>query len=119
MSSPTSRTLKRLREQGYTADVVERWIPRARVRKDFLGILDIISVGRGKICGIQTTDGSNMSKRVKKLMGHENSRVWLSVPNTVLQAWGWRKLAKTGRWEPRIINFCIKNNILVARTQKT
>ena len=35
--SPTARSLAWLRDGGWTAGVVERWNPGARVRQDFLG----------------------------------------------------------------------------------
>ena len=39
-TSPTTLTLKHLREQGYTAEVVERWNPHARIRQDLFGIVE-------------------------------------------------------------------------------
>ena len=39
-SSPTQRSLKLLRDEGYTAQVVERWNPHARVRQDLFGVID-------------------------------------------------------------------------------
>src|SRR5690606_37554474 len=44
LSSPTARTLAWLREQGWDADVVERWVPGAKVRRDFLGFADILAI---------------------------------------------------------------------------
>jgi hypothetical protein len=41
--SPTQRTLEYLRLSGYPlVGVVERWIPRALVRQDLFGILDVL-----------------------------------------------------------------------------
>ena len=41
--SPTARSLRYLRECGHVADVVERWIPRANVRRDLFGVIDVSS----------------------------------------------------------------------------
>lgn len=39
--TPTARTLRYLRAQGYAADVTERWIPQARKRRDLWGFCDV------------------------------------------------------------------------------
>lgn len=43
--TPTARTLKWLRERGYTAEVVERWNPHSRTRKDLFGFADVAAIG--------------------------------------------------------------------------
>ena len=47
-TSPTQRTLKRLRDLGYLAEVVERWNPHAKVRNDLFGFGDVMS-GRHEV----------------------------------------------------------------------
>lgn len=98
MSSPTQRTLAHLRKQGYTADVVERWIPRANVRKDLFGVIDVIAIGNGETLGVQCTSYPNVSSRVKKIEACD------ALPELRRSGWrllvhGWRK-PKT-RWEVR------------------
>ena len=39
--SPTARSLAHLRSLGYTARVVERWNPFAKIRQDLLGAAEI------------------------------------------------------------------------------
>jgi hypothetical protein len=41
--SPTELSLRHLRERGYDCDVVERWIPGANIRRDMIGIIDIVA----------------------------------------------------------------------------
>ena len=48
MSTPTARTLARLRELGYRADVVERRLPGCLVTRDLFGIADVIAVHPGE-----------------------------------------------------------------------
>jgi len=86
--------------------VVERSIPHTKIKKDFLGIIDIISVRLGEVLGIQATDGSNASKRVKKLLEAEHTLAWLSS-GARLEVWAWRKSTRTKKYELRIIS--IKN----------
>ena len=65
--SPTQRSLKHLREQGYLAWITEHWCPFSRKRKDLWNICDIICLRGDEILAVQTTSGSNVSARVKKI----------------------------------------------------
>lgn len=67
MPSPTQKSLALLRAQGYTAEVVERWLPRANVRKDLFGFIDIVAMGSGRIAAVQTTTLSSYQQHVRKL----------------------------------------------------
>lgn len=99
MSSPTVRSLALLRKRGYYAEVVERWLPFARVRKDFAGFIDILALRPGEVLGVQTTSDSNVSARVNKITEHDN---WPTVQQAGIRVTvhGWKKNAK-GRWECR------------------
>ena len=71
--SPTARSLAYLRSQGYHAYCVERWIPRARVRKDVAGFMDILAWRKTQQHGpemlaVQATTGANVSHRVDKIV---------------------------------------------------
>lgn len=82
--SPTERTLKWLRDQGYIADVVERRIPRSFVTKDFCGFADIIAyrprvfgVG-GEIVAVQATSGPHAAERLEKVRQEPRAMAWLA-----------------------------------------
>lgn len=102
MIGPAQRSLKRLRDEGYDiVEVVERWIPQARRRRDFAGIIDIICIGHGETVGVQATSASNVAARIKKL---EEST---SLPALRQVGWrilvhGWRK--KGRRWVCREVD---------------
>ena len=100
--SPTSRTLRRLRAEGWMAAVVERWNPHARIRQDLFGILDIVAIRDGETLGVQATSGSNVARRVEKLTDSE-ALYALRAAGWRVEVWGWRKRAN-GRWEPRIVD---------------
>lgn len=100
--SPTQRSLKFYRDQGYLAGVVERWIPQARKRSDLFGILDIVVVGNGETIGVQTTSGSNVSARVKKI-GDSEAISELREAGWKIIVQGWRKNSK-GRWVLREVD---------------
>lgn len=97
--SPTQRTLKLLRDEGWTAGVVERWNSHAKIRQDFLGIIDIIALRGDTTLGVQATSASNVSARMKKLASSENIGA-LRDANWQIEVWGWRKTPK-GRWVVR------------------
>jgi len=100
MSSPTQRTLKWLRDAGYTCAITEHWNSFTRQRKDLFGFVDVLAVKRGETIGVQTTSASNVSARVKKIAEHENT------PR--LREAGWRILVvgwvKGKRGEPRVVD---------------
>ena len=67
--TPTQRTLKLMRERGWIAEVTERWIPGANIRKDLWTFCDVLCIHpeSGEILAVQTTSASNMAARVKKI----------------------------------------------------
>lgn len=102
MSSPTARSLKELRRRGLLADVVERWIPGANIRKDLYGFIDILAIGDGRIVGVQATSSSNMASRIAKIADHANL---MAVRGAGIEIWvhGWRKNA-AGHWVLREVD---------------
>lgn len=66
-ASPTSRTLKLVRDAGYEAQVVEHWVPQTRTRRDLFGIVDIVAINDNGTVGIQATSWSNHASRVHKI----------------------------------------------------
>lgn len=98
--SPTARSLKYLRDLGYTAEVVEKWVPVVKIRKDYLGIIDILAFkpGQTRMLGIQATSGSNVSARMRKAEENENFQNWLSCGHE-FWVWGWSKVGKF--WQAR------------------
>ena len=102
MSSPTSRSLEHLRKAGYVADVVERWIPGANIRKDCFGFIDILAIRDGEVLGVQSTSGSNVSSRVKKIAEHEHVGAVRKAGIRIV-VHGWRKNA-SNRWQLREVD---------------
>jgi len=104
--TPTTRTLAKLRADGWLADVVER---RERYKtEDCFGCWDIIAFSRlGWGDGptpypavsllVQCTDDTNFSKRVVKCRANENTAQLLEA-GVRCEVWGWRD----DKAEPRI-----------------
>jgi predicted AAA+ superfamily ATPase len=101
--SPTQRTLKRLREAGYHAEVVEKYNSFSRTRKDFLNIIDVIAIKESEILGVQTTSGSNVNARQKKCENEPLLKDWEKAGGK-FEIHGWRKLKKKG-YQPRIVEY--------------
>lgn len=99
--SPTQLTLKLLREDGWTVEVVEKWIPGANIRKDLFGFIDLVALKDGQTLGVQATSYSNISARVKKI---ENAELLSAVRKASWQVWviGWRK--QNNRWVHKIVD---------------
>jgi hypothetical protein len=110
MSSPTARTLALLRADGWIAEVVEKWIPFAKIRKDFAGCIDIICfrppreidigstqsepAGAG-IVGVQATSTGNLGARIKKSLAEPKLALWKQSGGR-FACIGWAKRGKRG-----------------------
>lgn len=99
--SPTQLSLKLLREQGWTVEVVEKWIPGANIRKDLFGFIDLVALKDNQTLGVQATSYSNISARVRKI---EESELLSAVRKASWQVWviGWRK--QNNRWVSKIVD---------------
>ena len=102
--TPTARSLKYLRDLGFHAYVVERWIPQARVRKDVAGFMDILAwrADSRMVLAVQATTGENVSHRVEKI-AHGLSKEdeiafvdWKALENLVV-VHGWAKQGARGK----------------------
>lgn len=92
--SPTQRSLKRLRDTGFTAQVVEKWNQFAKIRQDFCGCIDVIAFRPDfGILGVQATSGSNHLARVKKSALEPRLSVWLASGGHY-ECWSFRKLKR-------------------------
>lgn len=101
MSSPTQRSLAEMRKRGYLADVVEKWIPGARIRRDLYGFIDLLCIKEGEICGVQTTSDGHVAERIAKIAAHENVGA-VRKAGIRLLVHGWRKAGN--RWQLREVD---------------
>jgi hypothetical protein len=100
MASPTSRTLAWFRSQGYAAEVVERWIARAEIRRDLFHCIDVVAIKAGEaIIGVQATSAPNVSARINKARRIGDLKTWLAAGGRFLVI-GWTN--RTGQWSTRI-----------------
>ena len=100
--TPTQRSLARLRDEGYVAEVVEKWIPGANLRKDLWGWCDILALNPDcvePILAVQTTTTANMKKRIDKIVNSETVGI-VRKCGISIHVHGWSK--KKGRWIVRV-----------------
>lgn len=109
MTSPTQRSLKKLRDSGWTCGVVERWNMHAHIRQDFCGGIDLIAFRSparapdpgpgdpflpGAILGVQCCTGSGLAAHRTKLLNEPRMREWIAAGGRlVIHAWAKRGAA--------------------------
>ena len=104
MNSPTTRTIAKMKDEGYIIGVVERFIKAGRfgIRKDLFGFIDLIGCKPSQVgaVGIQTTSGSNFSSHIHKILDNDevlqNARTWVKAGNRILLH-GWSKKGPRGK----------------------
>lgn len=98
--TPTQRSLAHLRKEGYRVAIVEKWNPHAHIRQDLFGCVDLLAIKAGETLAVQTTSGSHVADRVKKIaeceaIGDIRAAGW------TFHVHGWRKNAQ-GKWVLRV-----------------
>ena len=117
MASPTARTLERLRKEGYTCQVVEKWQAFSKRRIDLFGVIDIVGILPGKVgvLGIQATSRGNVNARIAKSLAEPKLLTWLQAKNE-FEVWGWGKL-KAG-WTLNVVQFTLQGTQIIAEKIK-
>lgn len=97
--SPTQRSLKYLKDEGWTVAITEKWNPHARIRQDLFGFIDLLAIRKGETLAVQVTS-TGVSSRIKKIMESDY------LPKVRDAGWriivhGWRKNSK-GRYVLRV-----------------
>jgi len=100
--TPTQLTLRALRADGWQAEVVEKWVPGANVRRDLFGFVDVLAVRGTETLAVQATSASNVSARVRKIADAP------TLPAVREAGWGivvhgWDK-GPNGRWRCRTVD---------------
>jgi hypothetical protein len=98
--TPTARSLKVLRERGYTPAKVEYFNPGTRRLHDLFGFIDLVALepGCAGLLAIQSTsdNGGNVSARVTKMAQEPRAALWLACGNRVM-VHGWAKRGARGK----------------------
>lgn len=104
-----------MRARGLTCEVAEHYNSFSKKRNDLMGFCDILCLGMDAevptksfypfvAIAVQTTSGSNVSARVKKIMAEPRAKLWVKAGN-LIEVHGWRKAGPRGKrktWQCRI-----------------
>jgi hypothetical protein len=122
VSKHTERTLALLAEAGFVAEVVERWLPGAGKRRDYLGCIDILAFNDVVTLGVQSC-GSDFAAHKAKILAEPRAELWLRAPERHLVLVGWRPLARykkdgsrsvVDRFGPRVQYFGLRDGAVAA-----
>lgn len=100
-TSPTQRSLKYLRDQGYTVAIVEWFNYWTKRRHDLFQFADLMAIRENEVLLVQVTSGTNVSARIKKIAENEHIGA-VRKAGIRVEVHGWRKL-KSG-WSPRVVD---------------
>ena len=93
------QTRKRLEEDGYLVENVEKYNTFSRKKNDLWGFIDFLAIRRDEVLAIQTTSKGNMSSRRKKIAEHENVGK-VREAGIRIELWGFYK--ESNRWKVKI-----------------
>ena len=90
-NSPTQRSLRRLRADGWLVELVEKWNGFARKRQDLFGFVDVLAIKGDTVLAVQVTTADHLSHRAAKIKATQAAAVWLESPNRKIIVHGWRR----------------------------
>ena len=101
--TPSQRTIKHLKDQGYMVANVEHYNNFTKRRHDLFGYIDILAIGNGETLAVQVTSKSNMSSRIRKIEESE------ALPEMLRSGWrvivhGWWR-GDNGRYQLKEMEF--------------
>ena len=117
--SPSARTLKVLRDQGFMVGVVERFNRfggKFGIRQDLFNLFDLAAAKEGEgIIGVQCGVGSGHQAHKRKICEEhrDNAEKWLKAGGRIL-IYSWRKLktkrgSKKYHWVPIVEEITLEN----------
>jgi hypothetical protein len=102
-TSPTQRTLARLRKENFNLiSVVEHYNFFSKKRNDLFGIIDILAIKDGDTVALQVTSYSNISSRVRKIT-ESPALPFIRAAGWTILCEGWKK-EKNGRYTSKIVD---------------
>jgi len=95
--SRVQRSMKKMRDEGYTCRVVEHWNPYAHIRQDLFGIIDILCIKKGEpVIGLQVTDMGGLPEHRRKAFDSSILPTWLGTGSRFVLH-GWDKRSKRNK----------------------
>jgi hypothetical protein len=94
--STTQRSLRKLRDEGWTCAITEHWNQWAKVRQDLFGFGDILAFQGDVTMAVQTTSGAHVGNRMQKIMASPIAKLWCSAGLRTIVIHGWAKRGPRG-----------------------
>ncbi|HZZ98337.1 MAG TPA: hypothetical protein VFG51_00210 [Candidatus Saccharimonadia bacterium] len=96
-TTPTQRSLKKLRDEGWTAAVVEKWNPHVGIRQDLWGFGDLLCFKDDVVLIVQTTVAANVATRLLKIEANPITKRWIASQYRLIVVHGWSKRGARGK----------------------
>jgi hypothetical protein len=94
MSSPTVRTIAKLKAMGYLAGRTEHFNTWVKIRQDLFGCIDVIGLKQGvALLCIQCTTAEHVAHRLTKA---KETLALIASTGNVAEVWGWSKRGAQG-----------------------
>lgn len=111
--TPTERSLRHLRESGWTVQKVEYWNSFCKRRVDVFHFGDLLACRPdGKPTLLQVTSGTNVSARIQKAKEHSGPLIVWLLSGGALLVHGWAKRGPRGepkRWTLREVSISVSD----------
>lgn len=90
-----------MRKLGFHAEVTEKWVPGANIRKDLWTFCDVLCLHResAELVAVQTTSYANIAARVNKITDCELTPL-IRKAGIAIHVHGWRKVGN--RWQVKV-----------------
>lgn len=113
----STRSLAKLRKEGYLAQSVEKWIPQVKRTVDLFNLIDVIAVRsepEPTILGVQACIGrGDVAKHIKKALEEPKLKLWLAAGGQ-FEIWSWAKRGPRGK----VKHWTVKKTLLFLDDQK-
>jgi hypothetical protein len=119
--SPTARSVKMLRAEGWLVANVEKTIPHCFIKQDLFGFGDALAVRGNEVVIIQVTgdNGGNVMARFHKMKLLPTLWTWLEAETRRVEIHGWGRRGAAGKrklWRCRIIDVTMQSDANGTRT---
>jgi hypothetical protein len=121
-TTPTQRSLAKLRGDGWLCAIVEHWNHFCKIRQDLFGFADIIAFHpkTADVLLVQTTTSDHVSKRVAKITENHAAKEWLRWDMRRVVVHGWAKTGERGKrktWTCREVELTIDQDCIAPMQQ--
>lgn len=99
--TPVSRSMAKLRAEGYTIGIVQRSVPtRPRPTSiDLFGVADLEALAPDHTLYVQVCRDTDLTDHLRTCLGEPRLEKLLACPTRMFEIWSWAK--KANRWREK------------------